>query len=95
LIDADISNATGALVNITGGQDFSLDEAKKIIERVNESISSDARLIWGAQIAEDMDKTVRVMLIATGVKSTQILGKEFLDDHTKDMSNELGIEFYS
>jgi len=95
LIDADISNASGALVNITGGPDFSLDEAKKIIERVNESISSDARLIWGAQIAEDMDKTVRVMLIATGVKSTQILGKEFLDQHSGDISNELGIEFYS
>ena len=74
LLDVDISNATGALVNIIGGPDMSLDECKAIIEAVGEKLSPDAKLIWGAQISADMEKSIRVLLIVTGVKSSQILG---------------------
>ena len=31
-------------------------------------------MIWGAQISEDLDHSLRVMLIVTGVKSSQIVG---------------------
>ncbi|MBI2630138.1 cell division protein FtsZ [Candidatus Pacearchaeota archaeon] len=96
LLDVDISNASGALVNIIGGTELSLDEAKSIIEHIGSKIREDARMIWGAQISEDMEKAIRVMVIITGVKSAQILGSE--DTHEeriqKDMSDELGIEFY-
>ena len=95
LVNVDVSNATGALINIIGGSDLSLEEAKTIVEHVNEKISEDAKLIWGAQISEDMDKTIRVMLIITGVKSNQILGKEDIKNPSEDITNELGIEFYS
>jgi len=91
----DISGASGALINIIGGTDLSLEEAKKIIEAVGEKISEDARMIWGAQISEDMEKTVRVMLIVTGVKSSQILGPGNLTESAKqqEIEEELGIEF--
>lgn len=94
LVDVDVANATGALINIVGGSDFSLEEAKTIVERVGNKLSEDAKMIWGAQISEDMDKTLRVMLIITGVKSKQIIGKETFTDKADDMTNELGIEFY-
>jgi len=96
LLDVDVSNATGALVNIIGGEDLSLDEAKSIIEYIGGKLSEDARLIWGAQISEDMEKSIRVMLIVTGVKSSQILGHEITKEEQirEDMTNELGIEFY-
>ncbi len=95
LLDADISNATGALVNIVGGLDLSLDEARAIIEYLGGRMNSDARMIWGAQISPDMDKSVRVLLIVTGVKSNQILGKEdtIEDQKQKEIEQELGIEF--
>lgn len=95
LIDVDVANATGALINIVGGSDLSLEEAKTIVEKVGSKLSEDAKMIWGAQISEDMDKTLRVMLIITGVKSKQIMGKETFTDKADDMRNELGIEFYS
>jgi len=95
LIDVDVTNATGALINIVGGSDLSLEEAKTIVEHVNEKISEDAKLIWGAQISEDMDKTLRVMLIITGVKSKQILGRDDIKSAGEDIGNELGIEFYN
>jgi cell division protein FtsZ len=96
LLDVDISNATGALVNIIGGQDMSLDECKIIIEEVGKKLSPDAKLIWGAQISPDMEKSIRVLLIVTGVKSSQILGQGETIENMKhrEIEEELGIEFF-
>src|SRR3989338_1406240 len=74
LLDVDISHATGALVNIIGGNDFSRDENREIMEVIGNKISPDAELISGAQISPDMEKSIKVLIIATGVKSAQILG---------------------
>jgi cell division protein FtsZ len=96
LLDVDISNATGALVNVIGGPDMSLEEYKTIIGTIGEKLSPDAKLIGGAQISEDMEKSIRVLLIVTGVKSSQILGhSESLDSlKHKEIEEELGIEFF-
>ena len=96
LLDVDVTNATGALVNIVGGPDMSLDEANKVIEYIGKELNEDAKLIWGAQISDDMEKIMRVMVIITGVKSSQILGHEETTENKirGDMSDELGIEFY-
>jgi len=96
LLDVDISDASGALVNVVGGADMSLDECKEIIETIGQKLSPDAKLIWGAQISPDMDKSLRVLLIVTGVKSTQILGHGESMDRIKhrEIEEELGIEFF-
>jgi cell division protein FtsZ len=96
LLDVDISDASGALVNVIGGSDMSLEEYKTIIGAVGEKLSPDAKLIGGAQISEDMAKSIRVLLIVTGVKSSQILGHgESLDSlRHAEIEDELGIEFF-
>ena len=96
LLDVDISDATGALVNIIGGPDMSLEECKTIIETVGKKLSPEAKLIWGAQISDDMEKSIRVLLIITGVKSSQIIGKgESIEDiKHREIEEELGIEFF-
>ncbi len=75
---------------------MSLDECKEIIETIGQKLSPDAKLIWGAQISPDMDKSLRVLLIVTGVKSTQILGHGDSMDRIKhrEIEEELGIEFF-
>ena len=95
LLDVDISGANGALINVSGGPDMTLEEARKVVEAVSERLDPDARIIWGAQISEDLAKTVRVMLIVTGVKSSQILGpkKKGSTKAKKEIEDELGIEF--
>ena len=95
LLDVDISNATGALVNIIGGNDMSLDEARAIIASVGERLSPDAKMIWGAQLSPEMEKSIRVMIIITGVHSAQISGGDLPTEIKKqlEMSDELGIEF--
>lgn len=96
LLDVDISNATGALVNVVGGPNMSLDEYKTIIGTIGERLSPDAKLIGGAQISEDMEKSIRVLLIVTGVKSSQILGESesFESIKHREIEEELGIEFF-
>ena len=98
LLDVDVSNATGALVNIVGGPDLTLDESKIVIEEINKHLGDNARLIWGAQISPDMEKTLKVMLIVTGVKSPQISGfSESMPKEEKiqgELTRELGITFF-
>ncbi|MDO8741235.1 MAG: cell division protein FtsZ [Candidatus Woesearchaeota archaeon] len=95
LLDADISGASGALINVCGGPDMTLNEARVVVETISERIDPDARIIWGAQISDDLDKTIRAMLIVTGVKSPQIFGPERKrgDKRKKEIEDELGIEF--
>ena len=95
LLDVDISGATGALINVAGGPDMTLEEARKVVETVSTRLDEDARVIWGAQIAEDLDGSIRTILIITGVKSTQIFGpaKKLVEKKKKEIESELGIEF--
>lgn len=95
LLDVDVTGATGALINVLGGSDMTLEEAKKVVETVSDKLDEDANIIWGAQISEDLSNTIRAMLIVTGVNSPQIFGpkKKMSQAAQQKIENELGIEF--
>lgn len=97
LLDVDISGASGALINVAGGPDMTLEEARRVVESISVKLDEDARIIWGAQISEDLTGTIRAMLIVTGVKSKQIVGRAKTDvgesEGTKKIEDELGIDF--
>jgi len=80
---------------MSGGPDMSLDEARKVVEAVSQKLDEDARIIWGAQILDDLENTIRVMLIVTGVSSPQIFGSrsKMPQKKKKEIEEELGIEF--
>ena len=95
LIDVDISNATGALINISGGENLTLEDSRQIVETISDKLADNAKIIWGAQIYKDLEKTIRTMLIVTGVNSEQIFGPErtYIGKKRGVMESELGIEF--
>ena len=95
LLDVDITGANGALINVAGGRDMTLEEARKVVETISEKLDPEAKIIWGAQISEDLDKTIRTLLIITGVKSPQIFGldRNKKKNYQKDIEKHLGIEF--
>lgn len=74
LLDVDISRAAGCLVEVTGGTDMTLAEAQEAVQRIHDRIGPDARIIWGASVNPAMGRTVRVMVVVTGVRSKQIIG---------------------
>ncbi len=75
LLDVDISGAKSALVNVTGGNDMSIEEAEGVVEQIYDRIDPDARIIWGTSIDESLDGTMRTMIVVTGVESPQIYGR--------------------
>lgn len=95
LIDIDIDGATGALINVSGGQDMTIKEAQEIVQRVSEKLDPDAKVIWGAQIDSSLGDTIRAMIIVTGVKSPQIYGsgKTYTTEKKKEIEKVLGIDF--
>ena len=94
LLDVDVKGASGALINVIGSSDMTLEEARSVVEAVSTRLDEDAKVIWGAQISEDLGKNLRVLLIVTGVNSPQIKGsKQNSLNSESDGSSELGIEF--
>jgi cell division protein FtsZ len=74
LLELDVSDARGALINVVGGESLTLGEAEKCAQLIKSKISPNARIIWGAAVDENLQDEIRVMLVLTGVKSNQIYG---------------------
>jgi len=95
LLDVEVEGASGALVNVSGGDDITIRECQQIVEAVSSKISDNAKIIWGAQIIKELGDTIRSMIIVTGVKSTQIYGpaKTFTSEKQKEIERILGVDF--
>lgn len=94
LLDVDIENASGALVNVSGGTDVTIKECQEIVEAVSTKINADAKIIWGAQISKELGDIVKALLIITGVKTPlNYTGEIFSKEKQKEIEKILGIEF--
>ncbi|MGA1793155.1 MAG: cell division protein FtsZ [Thermoplasmatota archaeon] len=89
LLEVDIQDSTGALINVSGGESMTVSEAELVASEIHKRINPMARIIWGAQIDPELHDTIRVMLVITGVKSKQIFGKSL----KKVGSDRFGIDF--
>ena len=54
---------------------MTITDAETVVDEVYQKINPDARIIWGAQIDQNLDQALRTMLVVTGVSSPQIMGK--------------------
>ncbi len=75
LLQVDISSATGILVNVVGGPDMTISEAEKAVEELHKKVANNSRIIWGCAVEPTYDRRISVLVVATGVKSKQIMGK--------------------
>jgi cell division protein FtsZ len=78
LLDFSVKGAKKAILNITGGDDLTLEEVTAAAGVIHEALSDKADLIFGATIREGMEKA-RVTVIATGfpaVAGTEVIGSE-------------------
>ena len=73
LLDADLKDASGALVNISGGDDFTLEEADLIVRKLSEHLSPNAKIIWGAQVQPELGKLLKVLVVVTGLKAQSVV----------------------
>lgn len=66
LEDSRIEGARNVLVNVSGGEDFSLIEYQEVVDLITEKASEEAHIITGFVTDSKLDDEVRVTLIATG-----------------------------
>ncbi len=66
LDNVSINGASGVLINIVGGEDFSLGEATQIAEIIHDAAGDDAQIIFGTDNVPAMTGEIRVTVIATG-----------------------------
>lgn len=70
LEDARVEGAKGILVNVTGGEDFTLSEYEEIIKIITANADSDALIIPGQAFDPSLHDEIRVTVIATGFNNT-------------------------
>jgi len=68
LLDVDITGAKNALINITGGAQMPLKDAKMVMKIVSAKLDPAAKIIWGTRIDQNLGKAIRVMLIVTSLQ---------------------------
>jgi len=74
LLDVNYSGATGALIHITGGTDFTLGEANTVGQLITKELDPRASVTWGARVNPELDDKIEVIAIITGVRSPNVVG---------------------
>ncbi|CAL4320038.1 cell division protein FtsZ [Buchnera aphidicola] len=69
LEDIDLSGARGVLVNITAGIDLRLDEFETVGNTVRSFSSDNATVVIGTSLDPEMNDSLRVTVVATGIGS--------------------------
>ena len=69
LLDVSINGSKGVLFNITGGSSLSLFEVNTAAQVIKDAVDPEANIIFGVAREPNMDKEVRITLIATGFAS--------------------------
>jgi cell division protein FtsZ len=100
LLDVEYEGATGALIQVIGGEDMTLEEINTIGEAVSSKMSPDATVMWGARIVPEFGQKIQVITIITGVSSPYILGSKHEEEKmvAKKVYNEftnMGIKMYA
>jgi len=67
LDDVSMRGARGVLINVTGGPDMTLFEVDEAANRIREEVDADANIIFGSTFDEQMEGTMRVSIVATGI----------------------------
>ena len=90
LLDIDISNATGALINISSGEDLTLHESEKIVQVVADKLDPEANIIWGAQLDPSLQSTVRTTIVVSGIKNDNELDEVVVFDDNDESEEPQG-----
>ncbi len=69
LLELSIDGAKGILFTITGGSNLGMHEVAEAAKVITSSADEDAKVIFGANIDEDMKDEIRITVVATGFDS--------------------------
>ena len=71
LLETSIEGARGVIINITGNSDLGLHEVNTAAELIQRSVDSEANIIFGSVVDENMGDEISITVIATGFDKEQ------------------------
>ena len=83
LLDVSIKGAKGVLFNITGSDSLTLHEVNMAAEIIRQSVDPGANIIFGVRRDEQMDKNIKITLVATGFADAASFGNMEDEEVTK------------
>jgi len=84
LLDVSIDGSKGVLFNVIGGSSLTLFEVNEAAEVIKEAVDPNANIIFGVAHDPNMDKEVKITLIATGfISKTGLAGVSQEDELTQ------------
>jgi len=86
LLETSIEGARGVLLNITGGVNLGLLEVNEAAQIVAEAADSEANIIFGAVIDENLKDEIRVTVIATGFEARAVTEKQVAATQEVDLN---------
>ena len=75
LDEVSLNGAKGVLINITGGYDMTLFELDEAANVIRDKVDSDANIIVGSTLDPDMDGSIRVSVVATGIDAAAAMAE--------------------
>lgn len=72
-LDIDYTGAKGALIHLTSGPSLKIGTAYKIFEGLTRELRENANVKFGARVDEELEGSVRVMAIMTGIQPPTLL----------------------
>ena len=87
LEDTSIQGAKGVIINITGGDDLSLNEVNEASSIIHQEADEDAVIIFGAVMEPKMEGKVKITVIATGFPRNEKAGRLQRATTPVDMQN--------
>jgi cell division protein FtsZ len=79
MLDVSVKGATGILFNIEGNDTLSLVEVSNAAEIIRQAVDPEANIIFGVTLDQNLDKEVRLILIATGFATKEALAGAGID----------------
>jgi cell division protein FtsZ len=76
MLDVSIDDADSVLVNVSGGPSMSVEDAEGVVSTLHDKVDENARIIWGADVDDELSGKMQALIVITGVESDQILGSE-------------------
>ena len=71
LEDINLEGAKGILLNVTSGKDLEISELEEIGSMVKGYASKEAKLLVGTSVSQEMNDSIRVTVVATGLEDNE------------------------
>ena len=81
LDETSMKGAKAVLINITGGSDMTLFEVDEAANRIRKEIDTNANIIFGSALDDNLNGSMRVSLVATGMANSEMNKNENSEVH--------------